>query len=423
MNVTNATTPIADQRKAENQRTAELLRAKLIAQRQNTPIRAISGSNTPAKTALASVEPKGDVEKSEKEASSSIDIFGLETLFAEGKAAAEAKVAAQAKLKADAAAATALPEQMEASNTNGQAPQTEPNQLQSGEQTQPPQTNMTPEQPQLPTTLTDDYYADLPIWLEMTAYHDVEYRNSKLRTHKERKALEEEAARIQERLEKLRQAEQATIDSMRTSIAPAPSATPRHPPALPTTMPGGHVQQTPLANKAPTINGVKRAHSPEPVLSEKSARARRQDPAGFRIRGANDNSPDARHTAHRPPSPSSVGLERRISYPDARLHSLDDHRSRDPSLERRQTHYQRNGESHAPGAGAAYNRDRYDTPPSYGARDPARGYDNRGRVSHSSVNRGAAPRPPAGGGYRDHPPPYRGSASLDLRKGGGSSRR
>lgn len=411
-NADTSLTPTAEERKKENQRKAELLRAKLIAQRHFTPSGAASGSNTPLKSMAAPSEPKAEPEAEKTEAlEPSSDIFGLESLLAEGRAAAEAKMREQAS------AQPKLP------TTAQKPPETQKSTTEPGTQNASPTTDqLTAAEPQRPTwaaKLTDAYYADLEIWLEITGYHDVEYRNSKLHTYKERRELEREAARIQERLQKLKEAEQANIVSIRTSKPPSTPAPQRHPPALPAVMPSGdasNVRQTPVATPTPASNGVKRARSPEPVLAEKSTRAKLDQTMGsngFRIRGAND-SPEVRR-------PSPAGLERRISYPDARRRSAgkaNGDSSRDASLERRQNYYKPEAAPPALTPGPPYGRDRYAG--SYADREIDRGYDNRSRAGFSSVNRPTADG--GRGGYRDYPQPYRGSAGLDLRRGGQSSR-
>lgn len=229
--------------------------------------------------------------------------------------------------------------------------------------------------PPRPTNLTDSYYADLAAWLELTGYHDVDFRTAKLRTYKERKELEGEAARIAAKLEALRQKELEEMQQLRIGTPKASTPT-MPPPRLPQTMPSGKA-----------ANGFKRGHSPE--FDEKVSRRREDN--GFRIRGANE-SPEIRPGARvsRPPSPN--GIERRVSYPDARRRSIDDRapRSRDPSLERRQSYYRRDD----------------DLPP--------REYDH-----YSGPSRG--PPPPRGINDRARPartPQYKGSVGLDLRKGG-----
>ena len=401
-----------------------------MAQRQSTPNKALSRSNTPMRNAGIAQEPKVEVDKSEsgQQTELSSDFLGLETLFAKGRAAAEAKMKEQAASIASPSPA----QEQKVPTTHEQPPQTKQQTPKLTEQTEPPQTNAPtqsePAESTWSTKLTDAYYSDLSIWLEMTGYHDVEYRNSKLQTYKERKALEAEMARLQERMNKLKEADQANIAALRSAVVhPTTAAAP----ALPTMMPNEDLntvaQQiaTPSTanNKAigPITNGIKRAHSPEPIQVSKARRDNQQ--TNFRIRGAND-SPTTSGARGRPRSPGAagIGLERRISYPDARRVSLDgyDRRatnvrngtgSRDPSLERRQAYYKREAEQ--PALAQTYNnRDRYD-------RDVmARpGYENRGRLGYSNVN-DLAHGDVGGRRYADYPQSYRGSAGLDLRKGG-----
>lgn len=457
-------TPVAEQKKAENQRKTELLRAKLLAQRQNTPNKGLSRSSTPVKSVAAISEPNPQPQlhkkMTEEENNMSSDPFDLESLLAEGKANAEAKAQRQNAAIADLPTSP-IPE---VSTSKGQSAGSAEHKIDQPEQAQssrvapvadrPPQEAESPptkapqqaqptqineagpdlEQPDSSPRLTDAYYADLPVWLEFTGYHDVDYRESKLRTYKNRKALEEEKARIEERLEKLRQEEQATIDALRATPAHH-TATPvakRAPPPLPAMMPEANAPQLPTATEKPgpsATNGIKRARSPEPAVSAKSRREE-QGP-GFRIRGANE-SPGLIRGLKRSPSPFARagagvgGLERRVSYPDAHRRSQDDYgnargpirrdEERDPSLERRQNYYKRE-----PGQN---NAERHD--PRYaGGREPPRAgvNENYGRLGYSSVNNfHAGGRTGAGGhdGYREreYSQQYRGSAGLELRKGG-----
>lgn len=358
------------------------------------------------------------------------DMFDMESLLSQGKALADAKSAAMA---ADAATAVASPAHTDrtASLTNGHG-NTNANAKKNSnqhkntikkeaamnvmnmnkstpadrEQEQPTPIRTRPAEPapQHPqTNLSDAYYVDLPAWLEMTGYHDVEFRNSKLSAYKERKSLEEEAARIAERLEKLRQLEQESAQSLRFST-PKP-ATAMAPPPLPSS----------ISVERPTgqVNGTKRAHSPDPLSANK-----RREENGFHIRGANESPSNTRPptaNGRRPQSPSPPAINRRISYPDARRRSDDENRSRDPSLERRQSYYRRESD------------DRRGPQPDYGRerereRERERDYDSyqpRGdgpRLGFSTTNMA---RP----GGRNGPPPapasqYRGSAGLDLKRGG-----
>jgi hypothetical protein len=352
----------AEEKKLENQKRAEILRAKLLAQRQNTPAKAhpppspapapsrpaLPASDTPSKAppgaATQSAQKpnnvpshqdtqQGNEQQEQNLDDSSSDMNGLEALLAEGKAAADAKIAALAADEAARARSSPSPHTRIPQNGVGATHAS----LASRQPHQPPTKHPLPNRP---TNLSDSYYADLAIWLELTGFHDVNFRNAKLRTYKERKSLEEEAARIQERLEKLRRDEQAEMQPWRMGTPVL--ATVMAPPPLPATLPPDD------KTVPPPTNGVKRPRSSDSTQAEKNSR-RREDNSGFRIRGAND-SPEARSatTARRPRSPSPA--DRRIGYPpDSRRRSIDDRaaRSRDSSLERRQSYYRRDGDAAA----------------------------------------------------------------------------
>lgn len=436
----NAEEIAAEERKAENRRKADLLRAKLIAQRQNTPMKAVvSRPETPssrvpvmAPVQQAQVQPSNRInEVVRKEEQPSSDALGLESLLAEGRAAAAAKVA-------EKHAGTAAQQHAVTTSSNGPtlpAPISDPipqkstpkpatdlqNTVHNTVQPTPTTTLNTPARP---SSISDAYYTDLPAWLEVTGYHDLAFRTSKLRTYKERKALEEEAARINERLENLRREEQAEMEALRSGgVHVASSQQSAQAPPLPQTMPSGDTSVVAaVANKVlhgtNGTNGIKRAHSPPPT--ERLTRRRPEDlqtTSGFRIRGANDSPTDARPpTARRGTPPQSI--ERRISYPDARRRSLDGPRSRDPSLERRQAYYKRNGDGDRPPPPSRYGGSGGE--PSYAPRDsrdtPGRPY-NRGPGNGAPY--GTPGRPPYNRG--DYQGGYRGSAGLDLAKGGQSS--
>lgn len=399
----------AEQRRQENQKRAEQLRARLIANRQNTPIR----SNTPSNKIIPKSETpqenhmkqKMDNEVASKEEQSaeqqsepSSDFFGIEALLREGKEAADAKARAEDSAKVAAGAPTdrlAEPVMAPIQQQEQSVPQEQQQANDKQNPAEAPQSNQT----KTATHLETEYYADLAIWLEVTGYHDIDYRNSKLRTYKERKALEEEAARIQEKLEKLKQTEQAEMEGLRRSVHPV--ATPsRPPPILPPNMLAAD-EAKPSAKKS-TPNGVKRAHSPEPMQVEKNPRLREDANNGIRIRGANDG-PQERVPHNRGRADSFN--DGRAVYPEARRPSFGDRRgrlSRDPSLERRQAYYGRE-------ADGARGRERYD--PFY---PPPRENAARGRLSFSAVNVQPQER-----GYRDgYGGAPRGIRDVDVGRGG-----
>lgn len=132
-------------------------------------------------------------------------IPGLDALLKQGKAAADAQTAALAVQKTPSASEPAQNNANGSSNTQGK--QVKQDKPASAASTMAEQTS----HPTRPSNITDAYYADLPAWLEMTGYHDAEYRNSTLRTYKARIELEKQQALIQEELERLRKQEQENL--------------------------------------------------------------------------------------------------------------------------------------------------------------------------------------------------------------------
>lgn len=404
-------------RKAENQRKAELLRAQLLAKRQNTPMKTASQHGTPAKAPMVPQQPaptptptqpspvparptpapeiKGDVFRfgsdgrvvGKKDRLPSQSSLNLDALIANAKQAAEAKAKEQSAGHTNGHAHEPEPTPTSANNVK---PTTAPQPIETPKapvQRAPVQVHQAPviaEKAQHPQHLTDVYYTDLAAWLEFTGYHDVEYRNAKLLKHKERKGLEAEAAKIQQQLNRLKREEEAEMLALRSSVAHSTS-TPQTAPPLPPTMPSGDAAVFAAVGKD-LMNGVKRPHSPTPVERNNK---RREEPStnGFRIRGANES----------PTSPRD--LERRISYPDDRRRSLDATNSRDPSLERRQANYRRDGERPVPR--------QYDT------------YDPRGSPRDYPSTRGGAGYRGRGSGYgREYnPSSYRGGAAQSAASG------
>jgi hypothetical protein len=384
-----------DQKKIEQQNKLEDLRKRLLAKRDN------ARSNTPIKTPVHVESPQQKMEQQEPDTATKsgtdehpgpVDDFGIDTLLAEGKAAAQAKTARENQ--AAALAASPAPTSQQPSATSGT----------SNIEVDPlPQKAADVEQKNTmpnarPLNMSDPYYDDLPVWLEFTGYHDVQFRNSKLSTYKERRELEQEAARIMQKLEQLKQAERADLDSLRATTAHlhTPAAAAMAPPPLPASMPPG--------DHRPDLfpNGTKRPHSPDLASSQKASR--RTNDSGYRFRGAND------HGANLPRDNGSP-IDRRGSIPDRRR-STEERLDRDPSLERRQKHYnQRDGPPpHPSPRGNGYLGDFQRNLNREGPR-PFNAREREGRPGFSSVNR-------IGG-----PPPHNGSAGLDLRKGGQSNSR
>lgn len=219
---------LSPEAKAENQRKAEALRAKLLAKqasRQNTPSNKPNGRASTSSAAKAPETPttkpaslakepaafpsnkqqsKAENKMEDKVEQPEVNIPGLDELLKHAKAAADAQTAALA-----AQEQPPIPKEHAQKQTNGISNlQNKPKPNKDEKPTAAPAKSEQPKKPTRPSNLSDTYYADLPAWLEVTGYHDVEYRNSKLRTYKARVQLEKEQARIQEALEKLRQEEQ-----------------------------------------------------------------------------------------------------------------------------------------------------------------------------------------------------------------------
>jgi hypothetical protein len=110
-----------------------------------------------------------------------------------------------------------------------------------------------------PTDLTDPYYDDLSAWLELTNYHDVAARKALLQPFLEQRVLEEEAARIAERIARLNKVQQDNAQTFRFGT-PSSSRSSVAPPPLPASL--------------PRSNGLKRERSPG---SSSTGRASRRD--------------------------------------------------------------------------------------------------------------------------------------------------
>jgi len=409
-----------EQRKHDQQKQLDALRKKLLAKRGGT-----SRPDTPQKTPghLNTQTPQHRMEQQENNAAANgvdqqvNDDFGIESLLAEGKAAAEAKTARDNQAAAAAIAATIEPNPFTITQHSSAA--TAPSNMEV-EEVKPESTRQKPAEPTQsavsspqkpadpqktnptsnthPVNMSDPYYDDLSVWLEFTGYHDVQFRNSKLSTYKQRRELEQEAARIAQKLEALKQAERADLESLRATTAHQNGPTQMAPPPLPSHMPTGDYR-----------NGLKRPHSPEPLTAEKASRKANESASDFRIRGANDASVASSATlSHENGSP----VHRRDSLPERRR-SINERHERDPSLERRQQYY---GTRNAPplrtnGLGGHSQWASREGPPPFNARERERERDRNGRSDFSSVNRITR-----GNGTALGP-----SAGLDLRKGGQSN--
>lgn len=322
--------------KEANKREAEQLRAKLLAQ-PDTSDKPVARSAMPAKQAVTSSQIMVQQQHQQTELETAkasnntmntartvpnTNGLGNDALLAQSKHGALAKNA-EVVVTMGAEQPTALPASGQANSNNNHIKQKGDSALQS----------MTEEHGRAQDTsnLSDSQYADLPAWLEITGYHDVAHRESKLRAYHERCALELEAARIAEKLERLRQAEREAIQSLRVRT---PISTPAQdaPPPLPTTM----------LNRldAPPIIGTKRTRSPESVAMTEFSR-RRQDTGPYGVGEAFD---------YRPPPPSLSPdpfqrhgrHERHLDTRGRYANEIVEH-SRYPSLERWQSSYRQYG--------------------------------------------------------------------------------
>lgn len=410
-----------EQRKIEQQKQLEVLRKKLLEKRGGS-----ARPDTPQKTLvnLNAQTPQHRMEQQENKAAANgadqhgNDDFGIESLLAEGKAAAEAKVARDNQAAAAAMAATMdpipftiiqhppaapAPSNMEVGIVRPETAQKKPAEptqsaVSSPQKPADPKQSNTVSTPH-PVNMSDPYYDDLSVWLEFTGYHDVQFRNSKLSTYKERRELEQEAARIAQKLEALKQAERADLESLRATTAHQNTPTQMAPPPLPSHMPTG--------DRRNHANGLKRPHSPEPSAAEKASRKANESASDFRIRGANEASAVS-------PLENGSPVRRRDSLPERRR-SVTERHDRDSSLERRQQYYGSRAAppSRANGLGGnpqwAPSRD---GPPPFNARDRERERERDARSGFSAVNRVNRAIAPA-----------HGNNGLDLRKGGQSNSR
>jgi hypothetical protein len=251
-----------------NQLRAQELRAKLIAQRQSTPIKSTSraatpsNSNGPYRTPTTAITP--NLSKSGKEgrvgeerrfvplSTTGQERDNVAALIAEGEALAVAAVASGVS-ETSTNFTRHRPTNTRANQiANNRAPSTATTPAKSIEIPQRDEHSAARVQP---TDLTDPYYDDLAAWLDLTNYHDVAARKALLQPFLEQRALEEEAARIAERIARLNKAQQESAQKFRFGT---PSASVAPPPPLPASL--------------PRSNGLKRERSPETSATGKAGR-------------------------------------------------------------------------------------------------------------------------------------------------------
>lgn len=330
--------PVAAPPKANNTAKAAELRAKLLAKQKeritSPAMQLTTSSSTPATPSqqAAQLKPSTPQPTTSTPLQNSTDASkirddNIDRLIADGQAAAAATAKEKSKAQAQAgkpAPTRAVhdgqdnPDEQKATTSpvgKGRAPTYQ----QLGGPTAVPQsTQAQPTQEQgngtMTVSLQDPYYDDLPLWLDITGYHNVEFRNAKLSASKQRKKevedLEKEAARIAERLAALRGAENTDLESLGRSVAPGPGRA-MAPPQLPPVM---TIERT---NHRQAPNGMKRSPSPDAPRPSKVSRidtpGSLDHPAGYRTHGNNDDpnqhsaavaAPSGPSAKRRSPSPS-----------------------------------------------------------------------------------------------------------------------
>ncbi|KAF1822134.1 uncharacterized protein K489DRAFT_380877 [Dissoconium aciculare CBS 342.82] len=272
---TNVAAPAPIAPVTSNQLRAQELRAKLIAKRQSTPIKSSSRAATPSALAttgsaarttttapIQKLPEYSRVEGSFREkrflpASQDEERDNVAALIAEGEALAAAEAGRESSsthtpINRQAYAGKTLEDLLGGSSSSANATPSRSIEV-------PPRDERTTTGPTHPTDLTDSYYDDLSAWLELTNYHDVATRKALLQPFLEQRELEEEAARIAERIAKLNRVQQESAQTFRFGTPTAGRAS--VPPPLPTSL--------------PRSNGLKRERSPEPSSSSVGKSSRR----------------------------------------------------------------------------------------------------------------------------------------------------
>lgn len=179
-----------------------------------------------------------------------------------------------------------------------------------------------------------DYYADLATWLDITKYHDVAYRDSRLSSSKERKLLEEEAARIEKKLKALQQNEQIGLDALPSSAHSVTTQNGSVSGLLDTSL-GTKTALSTVDIAAP--GGTKRARSPQSVQmrdNSPSSDNARSEYSTHRSGACRDDDPPNKR------SRAGSSLDHRTVFPGALVSSsseASDRLSHDSSVEPRLT--------------------------------------------------------------------------------------
>ena len=362
--------PAADLRKTENKKKAEELRAKVIVQLDKAGKKPALQQAKPSEAdTVTATNPETAIESESEPQLPPEDLLSPEALIAAGKAAAQAKIEGPGRDPQGRTAPVTRPSTaISPRPPNAMAPQSTAvtSKQPISERLDDEAQQVRPARPNPLIKLNDAYYADLKLWLEITGYHDIQYRKNKIECYE----LEQQAAHIANRLQKLQQ--DAAVKS-NPSVHPTPAMAAANASGLPS------VGFRSLNSFPPPLaNSAKRQRSPE---TEQQFKARRTDRQPHNLRAADSSEEPNRG---RRPNPRPVGrpLESRVTYPSPRRGSpiaRDDNahhrRDRDSSLERHQQFY-------GPGLNGRREYDLFD--PS--GRGPPVGYEDSGRLRYSSVN-------------------------------------
>ena len=199
----------------------------------------------------------------------------------------------------------------------------------------------------------DDYHAELELWLQITGFYNVEYRQNQLKTHRLKTTIMENKRALMEQEAELKRLEAESTAQGSICVLPvrARSFPEMPPPSLPSLIKesvetNSVDQDKPIPTPA-QLAGNKRQRSPSNNSqdNQRSAKAPRQSPLpskhtstglasapdkkqdrvigdNFHIRGARIDSSDEPARSG-PTSPRRIPLDQRISFPDGRRPSVD----------------------------------------------------------------------------------------------------
>ncbi|CAD0095135.1 unnamed protein product [Aureobasidium vineae] len=141
-----------------------------------------------------------------------------------------------------------------------------------------------------PTKETEDeYFKDVDLWLSITGFHDVAFREQKLKTHKMRAALEEKRRALEREFAELERQEAAVANDPSTKdYMRAVSAAYMPPPPLPAQT-STDEQSAPLTKASPVPSqlapaGTKRPRSPSAPLNNNREKLTRLNTSGRAVR-------------------------------------------------------------------------------------------------------------------------------------------